>query len=301
MQVHLVDGTYELFRAFYGAPRRTAPDGREVGATLALGRTLLSLIGNEGATHVGVAFDHVVESFRNELFEGYKTGEGIDAGLFAQFEPAEQMTRALGLVVWPMVEFEADDALAAAAARYGRDGRVERVLICSPDKDLAQCVRGRRVVLVDRRRKNIIDEVGVLAKDGVEPASIPDWLALVGDAADGIPGIPRWGARSSAAALRACGHIEAIPDDPAKWKFKVRAAAGLAENLSTRRAELALYRTLATLREDVPLTETVKDLEWRGARRSALEALCRELGNDSLLGRVTRWLEPRDERPSDGI
>ena len=291
-QVHLVDGTYELFRAFYGAPERTAPDGREVGATLALGRTLLSLIDNEGATHLGVAFDHVVESFRNELFEGYKTGEGIDPDLFAQFEPAEQMTRALGLVVWPMIEFEADDALATAAARYGRDRRVERVLICSPDKDLAQCVRGRRVVLVDRRRKKIIDQAGVLEKYGVEPASIPDWLALVGDAADGIPGIPRWGARSSATALRACGHIEAIPDDPAEWEFKVRGAAGLAENLSTRREELALYRTLATLREDVPLIETIKDLEWRGARRPGLETLCRELGDDNLLDRVTRWLEP---------
>ena len=301
MQVHLVDGTYELFRAFYGAPRRTAPDGREAGATLALGRTLLGLIHNEGATHVGVAFDHVVESFRNELFEGYKTGEGIDPDLRAQFEPAERMTRALGLVAWPMVEFEADDALATAAARYGRDGRVERVLICSPDKDLAQCVRGRRVVIIDRRRKKIIDEAGVLEKYGVEPASIPDWLALVGDAADGIPGIPRWGARSSAAALRACGHIEAIPDDPAKWRFELRGAAGLAGHLSTRREELALYRTLATLREDVPLIETVKDLEWRGARRPELETLCRELGDDSFLARVTRWLEPRDERASDGI
>jgi 5'-3' exonuclease len=289
MQVHLVDGTYELFRAYYGAPGKTAPDGREVGATVAIGRTLLALLNSEGGTHVGVAFDHVVESFRNDLFDGYKTGEGIDPDLFAQFEPAEQMTRALGLVVWPMVEFEADDALAAAAARYGRDKRVQRVLICSPDKDLAQCVRKKRVVLVDRRRKKIIDEAGVLEKYGVAPASIPDWLALVGDAADGIPGIPRWGARSSAAALNAYGHIEKIPDDPSRWKFKVRGAAALAASLSTRREELALYRTLATLREDVPLTERLDDLEWRGARRSELEALCRELSAADLLERVPHW------------
>jgi len=239
-----------------------------------------------------VAFDHVIESFRNELFAGYKTGQGIDPALLAQFEPAERMTRVLGLVVWPMIEFEADDALATAAARYRRDRRVERVLICSPDKDLAQCVRGQRVVLVDRRRKKTIDEAGVVEKYGVRPASIPDWLALVGDAADGIPGIPRWGARSSAAALGACGHIEAIPDDPAKWKFEVRGAGGLAESLRTRRDELALYRTLATLREDVPLTEAIEDLEWRGARRPELETLCRELGDDRLPGSVTRWLEP---------
>jgi 5'-3' exonuclease len=278
-----------LFRAFYGAPERTAPDGGEVGATVALGRSLLGLIQNEGATHVGVAFDHVVESFRNELFDGYKTGEGIDPDLFAQFEPAERMTRALGLVVWPMIEFEADDALATAAARFARDGRVERVLICSPDKDLAQCVRGERVVLVDRRRKKIIDEAGVVEKYGVVPRSIPDWLALVGDAADGIPGIPRWGARSSAAALKAHPHIDVIPDDPSKWKFAVRGAAGLAENLRTRRQELVLYRTLATLREDAPLGESLDDLRWRGADRPALETLCRELGAGDLLERVPRW------------
>jgi len=289
MQVHVVDGTYELFRAYYGAPATTAPDGKEVGATLALGRTLLGLVNNEGATHIGVAFDHVVESFRNELFDGYKTGEGIDPALLAQFEPAERMTHALGMVVWPMVEFEADDALATAVARYGRDKRVERVLICSPDKDLAQCVRGEHVILVDRRRRKTIDEEGVLEKYGVPPASMPDWLALVGDAADGIPGVPRWGARSAAAALRACGHIDAIPDDPKMWEFKVRGAAGLAESLRAHREESALYLTLATLREDVPLAESVDDLEWRGARRSELKALCRELGDDDLPQRGSRW------------
>jgi len=290
MQIHLVDGTYELFRSYYGAPPKTALDGREVGATVALGRTLVGLLLSEGATHVGVAFDHVVESFRNELFDGYKTGEGIDPDLSGQFEPAERMTRALGLVVWPMIEFEADDALATAAALYGRDERVERVLICSPDKDLAQCVREDRIVLVDRRRKKTIDEDVVREKYGVPPVSIPDWLALVGDAADGIPGVPRWGARSAAAALVAHGHIDDIPEDPRDWKFQARGAASLAENLRSHRDELALYRTLATLREDVPLEETLDDLEWRGARRTDLESLCRAY-DVNLLERVSRWID----------
>ena len=289
MQVHLVDGTYELFRAYYGAPEKKAPDGTEVGATVALGRTLLALLNNEGATHVAVAFDHVVESFRNDLFDGYKTGEGIDPDLWSQFGPAERMTEALGLVVWPMVEFEADDALAAGAARYGADERVERVLICSPDKDLAQSVRGERIVCLDRRRKTTMDEAGVVEKFGVSPASIPDYLALVGDASDGIPGIPRWGARSAAAALAVYKQIERIPDDPAKWNFKVRGAASLAENLSPRRKEAALYRKLATLREDVPLEESLDDLEWRGADRAALEQLCRSYDENGLLERVRRW------------
>ncbi len=289
VEVHLVDGTYELFRSYYGAPKKSVSDGTEVGATVALGRTLLSLINNEGATHIGVAFDHVVESFRNDLFDGYKTGEGVEPDLWAQFGPAEQIARALGLVVWPMVEFEADDALAAAAAEYGRSPRVKRVLICSPDKDLAQCVRGERIVCLDRRRKKIIDEQGVVEKYGVSPVSIPDWLALVGDAADGIPGIPRWGASSSAKALAACTHIDAIPDDPAAWTFKVRGAEGLAESLRSRRDELELYRTLATLREDVPLKETLDDLEWCGARRTELREMCQALGENGLLERVSRY------------
>ncbi len=290
VEVHLVDGTYELFRAYYGAPKKSAPDGTEVGATVGLGRTLLALINNEGATHIAVAFDHVVESFRNDLFDGYKTGEGIEPELWDQFGPAERITRALGLVVWPMLEFEADDALAAAAAKYGPGPSVERVLICSPDKDLAQCVRGERIVCLDRRRKKIIDEQGVVEKYGVSPASIPDWLALVGDAADGIPGIPRWGASSSAKALAAYTHIDAIPDDPAAWSFKVRGAEALAQSLRSRREELALYRTLATLREDVPLQETLDDLEWRGARRAELREVCQALGEKGLLERVSRYL-----------
>ena len=291
MQVHVVDGTYELFRAYYGAPEKSTPDGREVGATIALGRTLLGLLANEGATHVGVAFDHVVESFRNELFDGYKTGEEIDPDLFVQFELAEQMAAALGFVVWPMVEFEADDGLATAAELYGKDERVERVLICSPDKDLAQCVEAKRIVLVDRRRRLVIDDAGVKEKYGVSPASIPDWLALVGDASDGIPGVPRWGARSSAVALSACGHVEAIPDDPQDWSFKVRGAAGLAESLRAHREEVRLYKTLATLRRDVPLEQRLEDLEWRGARLDDLKQFCRDLGDDDLTSRVTHWRE----------
>lgn len=289
MQIHLVDGTYELFRAYYGAPESKTAEGREVGATRALGRTLLALLNNEGATHVGVAFDHTVESFRNELFDGYKTGQGIDPDLFAQFEPAERMARALGLVVWPMVEFEADDALATAAARYGREPNVERILICTPDKDLAQCVRGERIVCLDRRREKTLDEAGVEEKFGVPPASIPDWLALVGDAADGIPGIPRWGARSASAALAAHGHVDEIPDDPEQWRFKVRGVATLAANLKEGREDLALYRRLATLREDVPLEENLADLKWHGARRADLQALCEEIGETGLLSRISRW------------
>lgn len=286
MEVHLVDGTYELFRAYYGAPSKTVPGRGEVGATIALGRTLLALIG-EGATHVGVAFDHVIESFRNNLFPGYKTGAGIEPDLRAQFEPAEGMVRALGFTVWPMIEFEADDALATAAARAAGDARVDRIVICSPDKDLAQCVRGDDVVLLDRRRKKTTNEAVVLEKFGVLPASIPDWLALVGDAADGIPGIPRWGARSAAAALYAHGTIADIPDDPSEWQFNVRGAAMLGRSLAAHRHEAALYRTLATLRDDIPIRESVDDLEWRGAR-PGLRGLCLELGTD-LHERVPAW------------
>jgi 5'-3' exonuclease len=288
MEIHLVDGTYELFRAYYGAPSSRDPRGREVGATRGLARSLLSLLRNEGATHVGVAFDHVIESFRNELFAGYKSGEGVEPELLAQFELAERTTRALGLVVWPMVEFEADDALATAARRSTGDRAVSRVLICSPDKDLAQCVVGRRIVCVDRRRKKLLDEPAVSEKFGVPPESIPDWLALVGDSADGIPGVPRWGARSASLVLAEYGHVDRIPDDPTTWTVAVRGAAGLAESLSAHRHRLSLYRTLATLRTDVPLTESAGDLEWRGPRRAELDALCDELGDDELRQRASR-------------
>ena len=289
MDIHLVDGTYELFRAYYGVPSAKAPDGREVGATRGLARSLLSLLRKEGATHVAVAFDHVIESFRNELFGGYKTGAGIDPELWGQFGLAEQITHALGLVVWPMVEFEADDVLATAARRFAQHGDVSRILICSPDKDLCQCVVGERVVCVDRRRKKLVDEDAVRAKFGVAPASMPDWLALVGDAADGIPGLPRWGAASSAKLLTEYGSIERIPDDSARWTVGVRGAAALAESLKIRRDEARLYKQLATLRTDVPLKESVAALEWRGARRTELEALCDRLGDRALLARVPRY------------
>jgi len=291
VEIHLVDGTYELFRAHYGAPPALSPQGRQVGATLGLARSLLALLGREGATHVAVAFDHEIESFRNELFEGYKRGEGIEPALFEQFEPAERICRALGLVVWPMVEFEADDALATGASRYGEVAAVDRVLICTPDKDLAQCVVGRRIVGLDRRRSKLLDEEGVREKFGVSPAAIPDWLALVGDSADGIPGIPRWGARSAATLLGEYGSIEAIPQDHATWTVRARGAAALAQQLNLRRQEAALYRRLATLRRDVPLDESVEDLVWHGADRSELETLSAQLGAPGLMERVHRFRE----------
>jgi 5'-3' exonuclease len=292
MKVHLVDGTYELFRTFFGAPAATSPAGAEVGATRGILRTLLALCTRDGATHVGVAFDHVIESFRNRLFDGYKTGDGIPVELASQFVLAERATHALGMVMWPMVEFEADDALATAAARAAEDPRVEQVLICSPDKDLTQCVVGNRVVALDRMRKSTLDEAGVQAKFGVPPSAIPDFLALVGDDADGIPGLPRFGKKAAAAVLARFRKLDLVPDDPAAWDAPpLRGAAALAESLRTYRTEALLYRTLATLRRDVPLTESVDDLEWQGARRAELEAFCAEIGDPGFLERVPRFRE----------
>jgi 5'-3' exonuclease len=294
VKVHLVDGTYELFRSYFGAPPAAAPAAssvREVGATRGLMRSMLALLGEPGVTHVGIAFDHVIESFRNELYAGYKTSEGIDPALWAQFGLAERASHALGLVVWPEVEFEADDAIAAAAARFSDDPRVEQVVICSPDKDLMQCVLGDRVVCLDRARRKLYDEAGVMEKFGVPPASIPDYLALVGDDADGYPGIPRWGAKSAAAVLARYLRIEAIPDDARAWDIKPRGAAALAESLAAQRADSALFKRLATLRTDVPLPESLDDLEWRGARRAELESLCAEIGDRELPGRIPRWRE----------
>lgn len=289
MQVHLVDGTYELFRAYYGAPAAQAPDGAEVGATRAFLRSMLALLRTDGVTHVGVAFDTVIESFRNQLFAGYKTGAGIEEALASQFPLVEDAAEALGLVVWRMREFEADDALATAAARFAGDARVERVLLCSPDKDLAQCVRGTRVVCLDRLRDRVLDEDGVVTKFGIGPAAIPDYLALVGDSADGIPGLPRWGAKSTAAVLAHYGNLDRIPDDHDTWEPRVRGAAGLAAVLGEQREAARLYRTLATLRTDVPLRESLDDLAWQGARRPALEAMCQRLGERTLLDRIPRW------------
>ena len=289
MNLYLVDGTYELFRAFYAVPSAKNAAGLEVGAVRGLARSMLSLTREPGASHVAVAFDHVIESFRNDLFDGYKTGAGIDPDLWAQFELAERACVALGLVVWSMVEFEADDALATAAARFGERSEVEQILIASPDKDLAQCVVGSRVVCLDRMRKKLLDDAGVREKFGVTPAQIPDYLALVGDSADGIPGVPRWGAKSAAALLSAYGSLEKIPDSAADWTVSVRGAAALAQSLAALRAEAALYKRLATLRVDVPLTENLADLEYRGARRAPLEALVAELSDDSLLERVQQF------------
>ena len=285
MRVHLVDGTYELFRHFFAVPSHRDLEGREVGAARAVVGSLVALL-EEGATHVGVATDHVIESFRNDLFDGYKTGAGIDPELCAQFETAEELVRALGIVCWPMVEFEADDALATAAARFAHDPSVEQVRIVSPDKDLAQCVRGDRVVCVDVRREIVLDEAGVWEKFGVAPSSIPDYLGLVGDTADGIPGVPRWGARSSAALLAEYGSIEAIPDDHEMWSVQVRGARSLASELLQHRDDLRLYKDLATLRLDVPLEEGLSDLAWNGPDFDALAELCESLGDKNLLGRA---------------
>jgi 5'-3' exonuclease len=266
MKVHLIDGTFELFRAYYGAPPSETADGFEVGAVRGLARSMLALLGERGVSHVAIAFDHVIESFRNDLYPGYKTGDGIDPKLYAQFGPAEDACRALGLITWPMVEFECDDALATAAARFAAERDVEQVVICSPDKDLAQCVRGTRVVCLDRIRRTTLDEDGVRAKFGVGPKSIPDWLALVGDSADGFPGVPRWGAKSASTVLGEYGHLEAIPDDPRAWSVKVRGADALAASLREHRGDALLFRRLATLRADVPLQESLDDLRWRGAK-----------------------------------
>jgi 5'-3' exonuclease len=291
MNIHLVDGTYELFRNHFGAPPKKAPDGREVGATLGLLRSLLMLLTSPGVTHMAVAFDHVIESFRNDLFDGYKTGEGVDPNLLAQFPLAEEAVSALGVVVWPMVEFEADDALATAAARFKKNKTVEQIVICSPDKDLAQLVSGSLIVCWDRRRDIIIDEAGVVEKFGVPPQSIPDWLALVGDSADGYPGIPGWGAKSASVVLSHYEHMESIPDDPGKWKLSSVSpgrAASLAESLAQRRDEALLYKKLATVREDVPLKEKLGDLKWQGAWER-LKKVCQKLGDERIPERIPRW------------
>jgi len=285
MKIHLIDGTYELFRSHFGAPPRRDPEGREVGATVGLLRSLWMLLSTPGVTHVACAFDHVVESFRNDLYAGYKTSAGVDPELLGQFELAEKAVRSLGVVVWPMVEFEADDAIAAAAARFRDLPGVDQIVLCSPDKDLAQAVVGDHVVCWDRRRDIVLDDAGVIAKFGVPPASIPDWLALVGDSADGFSGIPGWGAKSAATVLARFGHLGAIPDDPAELGLPAARAARLLESLRTGRADAELFLRLATLRLDVPLEQDVADLEWRGVRPD-FAALCAELGEADLARRV---------------
>ena len=263
MDVHLIDGTYELFRHFYALPSARDAEGREVAAVRGVIASILRMI-SAGATHIGVATDHVIESFRNDLWPGYKTGEGIDPDLLSQFPLLEEALAVLGVVVWPMVAFEADDALAAAALTAASDPRVDRVIICTPDKDLAQCVRGTRVVQLNRRTRTLRDEVGVIARFGVPPRSIPDYLALVGDAADGYPGLPGWGAKSAAAVLSAFGHLEDIPEDWRTWRVNAANPGALARTLLFERDRAFLFRTLATLRTDIPLIDNVDELLWAG-------------------------------------
>lgn len=260
MEVHLIDGTYELFRHYYALPPARDQNGREVAAVRGVLASIRGMI-QAGATHVAVATDHVIESFRNGLWSGYKTGEGVDPDLLAQFPLLEEALSEAGIVVWPMIEFEADDALAAAAAKAAQDPRVERVIICTPDKDLAQCVRGERVVQLNRRTRTLIDETGVVRKFGVLPESIPDYLALVGDAADGFPGLQGWGAKSSAAVLSKFLHLECIPPDAGDWHANVSNAGSLAATLRRERDMAFLFRTLATLRTDIPLFDDVDQLK----------------------------------------
>ena len=276
MNVFLIDGTWELFRHYHAVPPARDVDGREVGAVRGVIGSVLSLIEN-GVTHLGVATDHVIESFRNDLWPGYKTGDGIDPALLGQFGLLEEALEALGAAVWPMTDLEADDGLASAASRAAADSRVEQVFICSPDKDLAQCVTGSRVVQFDRRAGTLRDEEGVRAKFGVAPASIPDYLALVGDAADGFPGLRGWGARSAAAVLDRYGSIDAIPDDAADWDVTVRGAGRLAAELADGRGLALRFRELATLRTDAALFDAVDDLRWRGPRAAFFD-LCARLG-----------------------
>jgi 5'-3' exonuclease len=288
VDVHLVDGTYELFRQYFGQPSRQAADGQEIGAVRGVVQSLVGMVA-DGATHVGVATDHVVESFRNDLWPGYKTGAGIEPELRSQFGILETALAALGLVVWPMVELEADDALASAAAVAEADPAVDRVVICTPDKDLAQCVSGRRVVQLDRRKGVLTDEDGVWAKFGVGPGSIPDWLALVGDSADGFPGLAGWGRRSASLVLAHYGTFDAVPDDVAEWdpdiRTSVRGAAGLAARLAGERERAELFRDLATLRRDPGLLDQVSSLRWQGPT-AEFDDVCQLLRDPALAERA---------------
>ena len=289
MKVHLVDGTYELFRSYFALPPIQAPDGRPVGAVRGIVQSLLYLLREDQVTHVGCAFDHVVKSFRNDMFDGYKTGNGTPEDLLAQFELAERAVESLGVLAWPMVEYEADDAIATATAYCTGLSEVEQVVICSPDKDLAQMVQGDSVVCYDRRRETVMGETGVIEKFGVSPGSIPDLLALTGDAADGIPGIPKWGAKTSAQLLAQYGHIEDIPHDAADWEVKVRGAAAAAESLNANASEARLYKDLTTLRTDVPMAASLAALEWKGVDREKYQALCDDLGFGRLASLPHKW------------
>jgi 5'-3' exonuclease len=285
MDVYLVDGTYELFRHFYAVPSASDASGQEIGAVRGVVTSVLSMI-ERGATHLGVATDHVVESFRNDLYPGYKTSEGVAPELLSQFPILEEALEAMGVVVWPMVYYEADDALASAASQAAKDDSVNQLLICTPDKDLSQCVVGTRVVQLDRRRDLVRDEAGVVAKFGVKPQSIPDYLAVVGDSADGFPGVPGWGAKAAAGTLSHYSHLEDIPKDWQEWHPSIRKARALSEALFNAWNDALLFRTLATLRLDVPVFDRVSDLRWNGPRPN-FEEYCGRMKSSDLLHRAT--------------
>ncbi|MBZ5594930.1 MAG: flap endonuclease [Acidobacteriia bacterium] len=286
MDVYLIDGTYELFRHFFAVPAAVDMNGQQIGAVRGVLNSVLSMI-ERGATHIGVATDHVVDSFRNDLYAGYKTSEGVPQELLSQFPVLEETLEAMGVVVWPMVYYEADDALASAAGKAAQDDRVRQVLICTPDKDLSQCVVGTRVVQLDRRRQILRDEAGVVAKFGVKPRSIPDYLAVVGDSADGFPGVPGWGAKTAALALSRYSHLEEIPKDWREWDPSIRNARVLSTALLNAWNDALLFRTLATLRLDVPVFDTVEDLGWKGPRPN-FEEHCHRMKSPELLARAIR-------------
>jgi len=289
MKVHLVDGTYELFRSHFGQPERLAPDGMHVSAVRGLIITLLSLLNQPNVTHLAVAFDSSIKSFRNQLLPSYKDGSDTPSELEMQFTLAERAVDALGIVCWPMQEYEADDALASAALRYSKEDSVDQVIICSPDKDLCQVVTGDQIVCLDRKNNVILDEPSVIDKFGILPASIPDYLGLVGDTADNIPGIPKWGAKSSSILLHRYLHTEYIPNAHELWDVSVRGAAGLSSSLEKNRNDSYLYRDIATLYKEVDVTRDVEDLEWCGAYKSLFSTLCSELGLGNLSGRPRKW------------
>ena len=289
VKLHLVDATFELFRAYYSRPEEHGPDGRPVNAVRGLIESMLSLLREDDLTHVAAATDHVIESWRNDVYPPYKSSAGMDPELLAQFNDAERALRALGITTWAMVEDEADDAIAAGVACIGNDPRIGQVVICSVDKDLAQCVEGERVVLRDRMRTITYDEAGVVVKFGVHPQSIPDYLALVGDSSDGYPGLPGWGSKSAAAVLAKFPHLEAIPASPLEWGVPLRNAVRLAATLQQQQADAFLYRRLATLNVDAAISGDLDSLAWRGVPRAEFVGLCDELGFDRIRERVHRW------------
>ncbi|CAN5446750.1 hypothetical protein BH24ACT7_BH24ACT7_02830 [soil metagenome] len=289
MKLHLLDGTYELFRSYFGAPPRTSPYGREVGGTYGIMASTLGLLGQADVTHLAAAFDTVIESFRNDIYPAYKTSAGIDPKLLDQFPLAEDGLRAMGVVVWSMFEFETDDALATAAHRWA--DQIDQVVVLTPDKDMAQLYGHPNVIGYERRNQKEVDELQVIEKFGVVPESIPDYLGLVGDSADGYPGLPGWGAKSAGAILARYGHLEDIPLEASRWDVAVRGADKLCATLRSQIGDALLYRFLATLRRDVPITETLPDLEWRGVPREPFDAFCERYGFESLADRVPRWAD----------